>query len=260
MRFVVSKDGNTFGEPKIVDTPKDFLEGISLFKKTASELAGGEEIIAVAGGVRALDSAKEKLRNQPHFPMWVDEPFKQELQNAIGAAVYLENDAAMVGLGEAVFGSGKEYRIVAYITISTGVGGVRIVDRKIDPSSQGFEPGNQIINFDNTTKYLEACISGSALEKRLGKKAYEITDPAVWEKEAELLAYGLNNVSVFWSPDVIVLGGSMILGDPAIPLDRVEYHLKNVLKILPEPPKLKKAALGDIGGLYGALAFLKQKI
>jgi predicted NBD/HSP70 family sugar kinase len=258
MRLAISRDGKGFDKPKVVKTPTDFSEAISLIKKTALELSEGKEIKAAAGGVRALARTKDTLRNQPHFPMWVDEPLKSELEKALHAPVYLENDSAMVGLGEATSGAGKGYKIVAYVTVSTGVGGARIVDGVIDVSSQGFEPGNQIINLGGTAAYLETCISGPSLEKRLGKKPCEIADPAVWEEEAELLAVGLNNVSVFWSPDVIVLGGSMITGDPAIPLDRVEYHLKNILKIFPEPPPLKQASLGDAGGLHGALEFLRQ--
>jgi glucokinase len=50
------------------------------------------------------------------------------------------------GLGEAVFGAGKGREIVVYMTISTGVGGARIVGGKIDASAMGFEPGHQIID------------------------------------------------------------------------------------------------------------------
>ncbi len=64
---------------------------------------------------------------------------------------------------------------------------------------------------------------------------------------------------VFWSPDVIVLGGSMITGDPSIPLDITEAHLKEILKIYPELPAIKKAELGDSGGLHGALEYIKLK-
>jgi len=179
--------------------------------------------------------------------------------------VYLENDAAIVGLGEAMNGAGRGEEIIAYITVSTGIGGARIVDGKIDRNIFGFEPGHQIIDptgmlcpMCDSAGHLEGHVSGVALEARFNKKAYEITDPQIWEEEAKWLAYGLNNTAVYWSPSVIVLGGSMIIKSPGISIERVSHHLKKTLTIFPERPRLVKAELGDIGGLYGALEILKQ--
>jgi hypothetical protein len=56
----------------------------------------------------------------------------------------------------------------------------------------------------------------------------------------------------------VVLGGSMITGNPSIPIDKTEQYLKEILKIFPQLPIMRKAELGDLGGLYGALAFLKN--
>jgi predicted NBD/HSP70 family sugar kinase len=150
------------------------------------------------------------------------------------------------------------------MTVSTGVGGVRIVDGEIDKSAMGFEPGHQIIDADGTLcpecksvpGYLERYVSGSAIEMRHGKKAYEIDDPGVWDEAARFLAYGLNNTIVHWSPDVVILGGSVT---GKIPLDKVRVYLADILKIFPEPPLIRKAVLGDFGGLYGALHFLNEK-
>lgn len=44
-----------------------------------------------------------------------------------------------------------------------------------------------------------------------------------------------------------------------IPIERVRHHLKNILTIFPEHPKIEKATLGDVGGLWGALAYVKQQ-
>ena len=62
----------------------------------------------------------------------------------------IANDTAVVGLGEAHRGAGIGYNIVTYITVSTGVGGTRIVDGRIDRRIYGFEPGHQTIDIDNS--------------------------------------------------------------------------------------------------------------
>ncbi len=265
-RLAVSRDGKSFGKPYIINTPQDFDTGMSLFKKIALELSGDDKIQAAAGGIAGpLNREKSKLVNSPHISGWIDKPLKETIGRAVNAPVYLENDTAVVGLGEAVAGAGQGESIMAYITVSTGVGGVRIVDGRIDRNIFGFEPGHQMIDpsgalcpLCGSSGDLEEHISGTALEARYHKKPFEINDNQVWEEEAKWLAYGLNNTIVHWSPAVVVLGGSMITKNPGISIERVRYYLKNTLSIFPELPRLAKAELGDVGGLHGALEMLKQ--
>ena len=270
MRLAISQDGEHFDAPVKVATPTDdFAEGVRLFVETTRELSGGEPIAAVAGGIAGVfDAAAGALVSAPHLSGWIHKPLREELARAIGCDVFIANDAAVVGLGEAVSGAGLGHEIVAYLTVSTGVGGARIVRGTIDAHRAGFEIGHHIINMNEPDVFCATCpeqghvegyISGTAFEKRYGKKAYEVDDPAAWDSAARTLAVALNNVTVFWSPDILVLGGAMIVGDPAIPLELVERYFEMVLKIFPERPRIARAALGDVGGLYGALALLKNK-
>jgi len=167
-------------------------------------------------------------------------------------------------LGEATFGAGKGKGIVVYMTISTGIGGARIVDNNLDENAMGFEPGHQIINFQSKfhLKYgapgdLESYASGSALQKRYKKMPSKITDKKIWKQVHQYLAYGLHNAIVFWSPDIIVLGGGL-MNHTAIKISELQKNIKKTLKIFPKTPLIKKATLKDVGGLYGALCLLKQ--
>jgi glucokinase len=265
-RVAVSTDGRSFGEPRKFDTPQDFNAGMELIASELTMLAHGNSFSAVGGGVAGpLNHDRSALVMAPHLPAWVDKPIVETFAALLHTdRVYLENDSAIVGLGESHFGAGQGDAIMAYITVSTGVGGVRIVDGHIDRSSMGFEPGHQILDIDKTlfpalhANEAEGILSGTAIAERFHKKAYEVNDPAVWEELSKLLAYLLNNVAVLWSPDSIVLGGSMVVGDPAIPVDRVAFHLNEILTIFPHKPVVKAATLKDLGGLYGAMAFVGQ--
>lgn len=269
MRIALSKDGETFGEPRIIETPKDFDAGMLALKGIATELLGGEKLLAAGGGIAGtLSRDRTKFLNGPHLQGWNGKPIKAALEEALGAPAFIENDTAIVGLGEAVAGSGRNHSIVVYMTVSTGVGGVRIVDKTIDVSAMGFEPGHQIIDADGTLYKTSVCgtgldfesaISGTAISARYGKKPYEITDEAFWEEMARILAYGLNNTIVHWSPDIVVIGGSM-MKKIGIPVDRVRAHLKGILSIFPELPAIEHSELGDIGGLHGALYYVKQQL
>lgn len=263
---VVSADRKKFlAEPVVVATPKSFRDGIETLKNIIGNLTGGEPIEAIVGGIAGvLNPERSGLARSPNLGEWVGGDIKKALMEVFNVPVSIENDSALVGLGEATYGAGRDDSIVVYLTVSTGVGGVRIVNGVIDENALGFEPGHQIIDPDNTLcpscegNDLEAYVSGAAIEKRYGKKPYEIHDEAIWDEVAKYLAYGLANTIVHWSPDVVVLGGSM-MKEVGIPIPAVKKHLTETLKIFPTIPEIKKAELGDFGGLYGALSFARLR-
>lgn len=265
-RIAISIDGQSFGDPLKFDTPKDFDEGVRVIAESIKSLAGDTPIEAVGGGMAGpIDEEHTMLMNSPNLPEWIGKPFVQNLGALLGCPVYIANDTAIVGLGEAYHGAGKGDAIVAYITVSTGVGGARIVNGKLDQGVHNLEPGHQYIDFDKSacpecrSSDAEDYISGTATAHRFGKKAYEVEDPQVWEDLSRWLAYFLNNTIVHWSPTSVVLGGSMIVGDPAIPVERVEEHLQEICTIYPVKPKIKKAKLEDLGGLFGAMVYVGQQ-
>ncbi|MFA5997056.1 MAG: ROK family protein [Candidatus Paceibacterota bacterium] len=269
MRVVAADHEKFLGEPVVVSTPKDFDEGFGTLTRIIDNLAEkfapeDRAVTAIVGGIAGpIDADQTMLVNSPNLGGWVGHDIKNALHNIYKVPVNLENDSAMVGLGETHFGAGRGKSIVVYLTISTGVGGARFVDGKIDRSAMGFEPGHQIIDPDNTLcptcegNDLEAYVSGRSIEKRFGVKPYEIHDPAVWDELAKYLAYGINNTIVYWSPDIVVVGGSM-MREVGIPLDAVRKYLAEILKIYPNIPPIEKAELGDFGGLYGALALARM--
>lgn len=266
-RLAVSRDLRSFETPIKCETSSNFYDGIRIIKEHIQELAQGEKITAIGGGIRGpLNKEKTTIISETHLSDWVDKPIQKTLGDIVDAPAYLENDAAVGALGEAHFGAGKGADIVAYHTVSTGVGGARIDHGAIDSVSVGFEPGHQALDIDGTlcasceTTTLEGLVSGTALEKRTGKKPYDIPqDDLVWDELASWLAYGLRNTIMYWSPDVIVLGGSMILGDPRILRQDIAKHTKRVLEGKVPCPPILDAKLGDSAGLYGAMELIRQK-
>lgn len=266
-RVAVSRDLETMGKTIKYDTPMSYEEGIDALKKAIKELGGDETITAVAGGIRGtLNETKTGIVSESILTDWVGKDIAGDIGAEVGAPVYLENDAALVGLGEAHFGAGKGATILAYHTVSTGVGGARIVEGKIDRAHGGFEPGHQVLDIDRsvlgpeTPHTLENLVSGASLEKRRGVKPYEIPQSdGVWDELADFLAEGLKNTVLYWSPDRIVLGGSMIVGDPRILLADIIRHTEEKLAGEVPPPPIVDAVLKDEGGLFGAMALIRQQ-
>lgn len=260
-RVAYSVDGKSFEEPIVEHTPENYVEGLSMLKDIFERASNGREIKAYAGGAPGpYDFKNDRFTVFPNIPNWNAESIIENLSSTLNAPIYMGNDADVVGLGEAVYGAGKGFSHVAYITVSTGVGGVRIVDGKIDHGRYSFEPGHQMIFAHGKGMTLEDATSGGGVERRLGISAKNLTDQEEWQRITEALATGMASTLRHWSPNVLVLGGSMITGSPCLPLELFENLLKEKMIRYPELPTVKKAELGDFGGLYGALALIESKL
>ncbi|MEZ4200749.1 MAG: ROK family protein [Candidatus Paceibacterota bacterium] len=264
-RVAKSEDLKSFDKPVKFKTPSNFKEGMKAFKDAVDQL-GVKNVRGMAGGVRGvMTEERDMIATDGTLTGWVEEPLKETLEKQFKTSVILENDAATVGLGEAHFGAGQGAEIMVYHTVSTGVGGVKIESGVVDSYHIGFEPGKQILDIDRTIlgedvlPTLENLVSGAAVEARTGQKPYDIPQSdAIWDQLAEYLAHGLRNSVLYWSPDMIVLGGSMIVGDPRILLKDIQKHTQEILGDEVPCPLIKDAELGDSGGLYGAMALLEQ--
>lgn len=74
-------------------------------------------------------------------------PICHKLKKKFNKPVFIDNDANVAGLAEAVLGAGKNYKTVYFITCSTGVGGAFTVNGKLISGGRGHagEVGNMII-------------------------------------------------------------------------------------------------------------------
>jgi predicted NBD/HSP70 family sugar kinase len=242
-RIAGSRDAESFAEPVIFHSPQDDEEFLSTFANTVASIAQGESVERIVIG-------------KPH---WHRKPsFESDLQARLPALVHFENDTALVGLGEALHGAGKGAAICVYITVSTGVNGVRIVDGVLDRSRQGFEIGGQYLSVGDMPQTLEDLVAGRNICAR-----FNVSSPrdlgkehVVWEELARTLSFGIHNTILHWSPDRVVIGGSM-MNEIGISVERVGAHVQEIMKKFPEVPEIVHSSLGDIGGLWGGLALLR---
>lgn len=233
-------------------------KGIELLLEQIDAYLDGQTITEAAGGMPGqLVSDSGRLIHTPNLPGWIGQRVERQIAQHLNVPVIIRNDAEVVGLGEAVYGAGQGHRIVVYITVSTGVNGARIVDGEIEASSRGFELGSQLISgHDGQLHQLADLTSGAALEHKFGRPAKDLHDARVWHTEAHYLAYGLYNTILHWSPDIVVMGGSMMRD---IDISEIATLLRRLPKVYESWPPLVHSRLGDDGGLYGAMALLNKK-
>ncbi len=259
-RISTSDDCLHFREPIIEETPKNPADGLRMIIDTIKFLAQkhdpvNQKIDAVVIGIAGvLNESHSMLLKSPNLGPWERIPIKEKLEKELNTKVHVENDTDIVGLGEAVAGAGRGYEICVYITISTGIGGVKIVNGKFEKNHYGFEPGFQILNNQTRENWQDLC-SGTSIENKYNMHPKDVAKTENWEEVEENIAIGLNNSIVHWSPDVLVVGGSMAKDLDA---DRLKQKLNSIMRIHPTLPEIKIAELGSIGGIHGGFAFLRQ--
>jgi glucokinase len=256
-RIAGTNDLENIGDPIILDTLQDYGKGLQSIKDGITKISNGAAIQSIMMDITGVisDDGKTPI-TAPHLSDWRNRPLAHELESVFNAKASLVNDTAMVGLGEAVYGAGKGAKNVAYITVSTGVGGVRIVDGNLSLDDR-YEPGGQYLMINDPARTMEDLISGRSIQEKYGVHPKEIEkDSPVWEELAQHCAYGVHNTILHWSPDRVVLGGSMF-NEIGIKVERVHAHVKKIMKKFPEVPEIVHSSLGDLGGLWGGLAILK---
>lgn len=166
---------------------------------------------------------------------WDDFNLSEWLQQLIQKPVVIENDANVAALAEAVYGCGKGYERVFYITIGSGIGGGMIIHENI---YHGRTPGEAEIGHLRMNKKgdtLESQCSGWAVNKKvrdyiqknpgsllaqmamnasvpeatLLRPALEDNDEGakkIIEEIADDLSFAISHVVHLFHPDMIVIG------------------------------------------------------
>jgi len=185
--------------------------------------------------------------NPPNVPCWRNYPLTDAVRAKYSLTTFLDNDANAAGLAEALWGAGRGYSQVFYVTLGTGIGTGIIFDGRIHHGRTGAagEGGHVSIDFNGPRcgcgkrGCIEVLASGPAVADRARKMlaetntgallrlakgvpanittelvadAYRAGDPlaaAVLRQTAELLAIWLGNIIDVLEPDVIVIGGGV---------------------------------------------------
>lgn len=260
MRVGGSHDHRTIDAVIEAPTPQVFADGIAQLIAMCHEVAGGDLVEGVAGGLPGIVDEYGVLLRAPHLASWQHQDIVSLLSETFSSCpVKLGNDSALGGLGEARFGAGKGAHIVAYIALGTGIGGCRVVGGKLDVVRWGFEPGHQIIDTEKQESW-EQRASGSGVLLRYGKRSEELEkDPKIWKQILHDFTIGIHNTILFWAPDVVVLGGGP-MNSGAIQPEQLQERLYELPAVYDSWPELKTATLGDRAGLYGALALLQDTV
>lgn len=210
-----------------------------------------------------VDFAKQRVALSTHVGGWSDFDLPGKLRTRLGLLPIMDNDANVGALGEAVYGAGRGYRPLFYMTLSTGIGGGIIssgesINRGAD--SYAGEIGHLTIHPDGpdclcgSRGCFERMCGGLWLERDHGRPAVELMrDPAFVRRYAVDLALGLKAAIMLLNPARIIIGGGISKAGDAlfVPL-RAEMR-RQITDWSRARIDLVPALLGDDSVLYGAM-------
>jgi glucokinase len=194
-----------------------------------------------------LDPNTGVILNPPNVPCWRNFPLKDEVSERYKVPVRVGNDANAAALAEALWGAGRGFRNVFYVTLGTGIGTGLIFDGHIYHGRTGAAPEGGHVSMDyrgpicgcGKPGCFEVLASGPAIARRaqtlltangtqdsvlyrlangnsvtteMVANAYAQGDPVATQTLKEtvsLVALWMGSMIDLIEPDVIIVGGGV---------------------------------------------------
>ena len=234
---IVTEEGEILAQTKGPSYAQEGRERvIENIVEMVKSLPGWEECAGIGAGVPGpCDQKTGSMLLSTNLPGFAGYPFAAKLSEELNMPAFIENDADVAGLAEAVFGAGKGYPIVFYVTISTGIGGGLVIDGKCVSGKHGFagEIANIIIDRNrNKINYLQVgAVENEASGTAISRKGRELLSDlgvtesrevfklaregnpraqAIIDEAVRDLAQLFATISAVVDPDIFILGGGMM--------------------------------------------------
>jgi glucokinase len=267
--------------PSLVqDGPKANVAAIvALAGAVGVEEARGRVVAVGIGAPGPLDSETGTIIDIPTLVGWADFPLRGAMQAAFGLPAMLENDGIAGALGEWLYGAGAGCRHFVYVTVSTGIGGGVIADRRVLRGRRGMAGHVGHISLASegprcscgAVGCFEALAAGPAFAAAARSRGYADAPAAVAaarrgepaarevvDREAEILGRGFASLAHLYSPERIVMGGGVARGfDVLFPRIAAAYARHAMAPF--RDVAIVAAANGDNAGLVGAAALVHRR-
>lgn len=222
-------------------------------------------------GVPGLITPDGVIRASPNLVGVKELALRQMVEDRLGKKVFVENDATCAALAEWKLGAAKGVTDAWVITLGTGIGGGFISGSALQRGAHGFagEVGHMVVDPDGPlcpcgrSGCWERYASGNGLSDLAhGEKGEDVLARAkagaadaidVVDTFARWVALGLVNLTNMTDPDVVVIGGGVIVSADIV-MPRIGYWFEQLLYSPKHRahPRLVAAQLGEQAGAIGA--------
>jgi len=281
---MVDERGQVLAQTQASTDPERYSESIELIARMLRELARSAAVELTGIGIGStgpVDPLRGEFGDVQFLPDWRGKSPVKDLAKIFNLRVALENDGDAAALAEAGWGAGRNRSRLIYITVGTGIGGGTILDGKLYRGVDGSHPevGHHVIDpagppcscgfrgcweslaagpamaawFQNHAPADHPHREGITAQRicELARQGDVVAQQAV-EHEAYYLGLGLANLINLFTPDAIVLSGS-VMKSADLFFDRIRALIRSGCRFVPaEKCELTLASLGDDTNLIGA--------
>jgi glucokinase len=281
---IVDDSGRVLDRKEEPTDGTNYADGLASIARLLRETAhnANVEISGIGiGSTGPVDPFTGQFGEVDFLPGWRMQNPVKDLAGMFKVPVALENDADAAAMAEAGWGAGKNKSRLIYVTIGTGIGGGIVLDGKLYRGVDGAHPelGHQVIDPAGPPCSCgfrgcwESLAAGPAMvawmeanapadyPHRQGLTAKRICEFAeegdavacqIVEREAQYLGLGLANLINLFTPDVIVLGGSLMKSEHLF-LEGIRKVIGSGCRFVPsEKTEIAMASLGEDANLIGA--------
>ncbi len=265
---------DTAEDPTTPDDPEMLVQTIVSQARRLGVEPGVPLGVAVAA---FLDPRRRVVQFSPNIS-WANRNLAQELDDALGVSVVLENDANAACYGEYRQGAGQTATALAMITLGTGVGGAVMESGRLLVGADGIAgelghipivPSGRICGC-GLSGCLETVASGTAIVTRVreltGSSMATPDDVTgmlfangdlrddVFADVADALAQAILTLRAISNPDTVVIGGGVIDRSGSLLIDMISHRVEDRLRgvSVPATPRVLGATLGNRAGGIGA--------
>ncbi len=174
-----------------------------------------------------IDPQTGRVLFTPRKPEWEHFALRDAVEQALDTSTLADNDANLIALAEATFGTGSHLQHLVYLHLSSGVGGGLVFDRHLYKGAHGLagEIGHASIgpglSGRTHTATLEELVSISGLLQRAREQGLDTTNlndifsdhpvgQHVVDEAVQILGLRLAHIVALLNPDIIVLGGIVV--------------------------------------------------
>lgn len=220
---------------------------------------------------------------------WHDFELGQWLTAETGLPVFVDNDANVAALGEALHGAGRGLDPVFWINMGSGVGGGLVVGGRLYHGASPGECEIGHVRLDKSGVTVEERCAGWAVDRRirelaathpegpLGRRVAgmsqgearhlaaalsegDVLAQAVMSELADNLGFALSHVVQLFHPQVIVVGGGLSLVGESLRAAIGEALRGYVMDSFRPGPEVRLAGLGEDSVPVGALSLAGERL
>ncbi len=247
---------------------------VELIRTLRSRVAVPESLIGIGVAVSGIvDVARNEVVGYSTLDL-VNRGLAEVIASSSGLPVLLERRPNAGALAESLFGAGREFGTLLFITSGRGVGAGMVIDGRIYRGCSGTagEIGRLLVE----GKPLEECTRPSVLARefsfRKGRPqvfgellaAYRAGDPDAAEllhRNAEMMAYAAQAAADLFDPEAVVLGGRVLeFGDAYFTEFSDAFAAHAASRLLGGSCVLRRSFFGSSGVAVGGAQIVLDRV